>query len=177
MTGYGASIVPCEIVSRPPDKAAFVTDDWPAAVSSYGRAFGVEHWNGWNYDAGFVPCQRYLEKPASYGCTTVVPASFGPAVEFDQPTGGRSVFSDFLEARGPGLHHLGWVVPSLVPVRERMRRLGIAEAMSGAGHGVDGDGEYAYFDAIAEFGVYLQFIVPPARRYEPHFTFEVPLEG
>ena len=84
-----------------------------------------------------------------------------------QPVRGPSVHADALQARGPGLAYVTWFVTDLRPVAEHMARAGFGEAMRGGGHGVDGDGEFVYFDTAGSLGVYSQYAVAPARRRPP----------
>jgi len=84
-----------------------------------------------------------------------------------QPVTGPSVHADAFRERGSGLAYVSWFVADLDPVAEHMARAGIAEAMRGGGHGLDGDGEFVYYDTSGLLCVYSQFAVAPARRRPP----------
>lgn len=172
MAGFGdkTDAIGASFVNRPPDQVAYVVPDMEAALEKYSKLFGISDWVGWDYTGDYLPNRFYDGKPAEYRSLAAVPA-YGPKVEIIQPIDGPSVFTTFLEDRGPGLHHLGWFVPSMQEVRDWFAQRGITEIMSGGGHGVEGDGEFTYFDTYELLGSYAEFIEVPAKRYEPHLRW------
>lgn len=176
MAGFGDStdVTALSFVNRPPDQVAYVVPDLEPALARYSQIFGISDWVGWDYTGEYLPRRFYKGAPAEYRSLAAVPA-YGPKLEVIQPIDGPSVFTTFIEQRGPGLHHLGWFVPDMQVVRDRFAALAVEEVMSGGGQGMDGDGEFTYFDTFDLVGSYAEFIQVPARRYDPHFTwhFEV----
>jgi methylmalonyl-CoA/ethylmalonyl-CoA epimerase len=172
MAGFGDSsdVSARSFINRPPDQVAYVVPDLEPALRSYSRLMGMSDWVGWDYHGDYLPNRIYQGQPSEYRSLAAVPA-YGPSVEFIQPIDGPSVFTTFLESRGPGLHHLGYFVASLDEPRAWFAERGIAEVMSGSGQGVDGDGGFCYFDTVDEFGSYLEFIEVPRARYAPHFQW------
>jgi hypothetical protein len=110
--------------------------------------------------------------PGTFRSVVAIP-SYGSRVELVQPIDGPSIYTTFLERRGPGLHHIGYYVPALEPAREQFRARGFEEVMMGGGHGVDGDGAFVFYDFTADFGSYVELISPPARRFPAHFEIDV----
>src|SRR5918998_2863496 len=172
MAGYGdkSDVVASSFLNRAPDQAAYVVHDLRAGLESWAKKMGVPDWVGWDYDGSYLPKRFYAGEPAEYRSLVAIP-TYGPKVEIIQPITGPSVFTTYLEDRGPGLHHLGYFVPDMSEVREWFAARGVAEIMSGGGQGVDGDGEFTYFDTYAEFGSFVEFIQVPERRYDPHFSY------
>jgi len=154
--------------NRVPDQMAYVVHDLEPAVQRMGRLMGIPFWNVWNYDGAYVPRRYYLGEEADYASVVAMPA-YGPALEIIQPLTGPSIYTTFLDDRGPGLHHLGYYVPSVADARAHFAALGVDEVLSGGGHGVDGDGEYAFFDVRETVGSYLEMIEAPARRHPRHY--------
>lgn len=172
MAGFGdkSDVTTRSFINRPPDQTAYVVPDMQSALAKYARIFGVEDWVGWDYHADYLPNRMYQGAPSSYRSLAAVP-HYGPQIEIIQPIEGPSVFTDFLDRTGPGLHHVGWFVPDMAEVREWFAARGIREVMSGGGHGVEGDGEFTYFDTVELLGSYAEFIQVPEKRFEPHFTW------
>lgn len=91
-------------------------------------------------------------------------------IELLQPVRGPSIYHEWLERHGEGLHHLGFWVDSLDETISVMRRRGFEVLQSGRGLGVHGDGGFAYFDTGGTHGVILEAIEPPSQPLEPEAT-------
>lgn len=172
--GDASDATSLSFINRPPDQVAYVVADLEKAIEQYGRMMGISDWVGWDYSPAYLPNRAYDGQPSDYRSLAAVPA-YGPQVEFIQPIDGPSVYTTYLADRGPGLHHLGYFVPSQADVRAHFAALGIKEIMSGGGHGVRGDGEFTYFDTYDLVGSYLEFIEVPVERHPPHFTWHFDL--
>jgi catechol 2,3-dioxygenase-like lactoylglutathione lyase family enzyme len=161
------SITPLPLLDRQPDQIAYCVPDLDATVERMGRVLGIRDWNVWDYGPDFVPERRFRGEASNYRSLVAMPA-FGATLEIIQPLEGPSIYTDFLAERGAGLHHVGYFVPSIADVRLRFQELGLTEVMSGGGHGVDGDGEYVFWDLFDVVGSYVEAIQIPARRRPPH---------
>jgi len=69
-----------------------------------------------------------------------------------EPGAGRSLYKDFLEARGEGVYHLGFAVDDLDQAEAQVRSLGL-EALS-SGRRANGSG-FVYLDTAHKAGVTL----------------------
>jgi methylmalonyl-CoA/ethylmalonyl-CoA epimerase len=69
---------------------------------------------------------------------------------------GPNILEEFLEERGEGLHHLGYIVPDIDAEISEMKEKGYPLLQSGRGFGKDGDGAYALFDTERDFGCILE---------------------
>ena len=174
MPGFGdqTDTVLKAFAKRPPDQVGYVVPDLDAGVRDLGRMFGVRRWVGWRYTADYLPKRRFRGAPGSFESHGVV-AEFGPSLEIIAPLSGHSVFTEFLERSGPGLHHLGYFVKSIADERARMAALGLEEVQYGGGHGMDGDGHIGFYQPLAGIPTYVELIEPPKRRYPPHFEILV----
>ena len=95
-------------------------------------------------------------------------AGAGPQIELIEPLTGPSLYHEWLDEHGEGLHHIGMRVPDLQAGIRDMAERGWDVLQSGRGYGLDGDGGFAYLDTTAEdLGVILELIEVPARRREP----------
>jgi len=176
VNGFGTadSTTRLPLLNRAPDQVAYVVPELRPAVERMARVLGVPEWFVWDYDGDYVPSRVYLGEEAEYRSIVAMPA-YGPALEIIQPVTGPSIYTTFLEERGPGLHHVGYYVPSLAEARAHFAALDVREVLSGGGHGVDGDGGYAFFDLREVVGSYLEAIEAPARRHPPHDRIQVAL--
>jgi methylmalonyl-CoA/ethylmalonyl-CoA epimerase len=148
-----------------PDQLGFVTDDLDQMTTQLGALWGVESWARHNYLADTLRHRSFRGGPGLFESRNAV--SPGGRIGVVQPVRGPSVHLEVLESRGPGLAYVSWFVASLPPFEERMRSQGVDEVMRGGGHGLDGDGEFVYFDTRAALGVFTQAVVPPRRRRPP----------
>lgn len=69
-------------------------------------------------------------------------------VEIIEPISAGNLYTDFLERSGPGLHHIGFLVPDLHDYRAHHRRLVDLGAILMKGRRIEGrfNVEFAYFD-------------------------------
>jgi hypothetical protein len=149
-------------LGRPPDQLGFVTADLAGTVAALTQAWGCGPWDLHEYTSATLRHRSYRGTPGRFESRNAVAA--GGRVGVVQPVTGPSVHADALRVRGTRLAYLSWFVTDLNPVAEHMADAGIAEAMRGGGHGLDGDGEFVYYDTSGLLGVYSQYAVAPARR-------------
>ena len=90
-----------------------------------------------------------------------------PQIELIEVHGESSLYHEWIETRGYGLHHVGVRVESIHDLTVEMVSAGYDLLQSGHGYGLDGDGGFAYFDTIDDFGILLEGIEVPRRRRPP----------
>lgn len=153
---------------RAPDQVGYVVPNLDEGVKQLGPMFGVKRWVGWKYSADYLPKRRFRGAEGNFESHGVV-AEFGPTLEIIAPLSGDSVFTEFLDQHGPGLHHLGYFVKSIEEERARMKALGLEEIQYGGGHGMDGDGHISFYKVLPDAATYIELIEPPKRRHPQHF--------
>ena len=94
-----------------------------------------------------------------------------PQLELIQPLEGPSIYHEFLERSGSGLHHMAFRTTTSRPTTHAMERAGFPLLQAGFGFGADGSGGFAYYDTMAALGYIAEAVEPPAVRREPHRTF------
>ena len=158
------------------DQIGIVVSNLDEALYAYTHDLGIKPWAGWMYDQHFLARRslrggegRYTMRLAVHGAK--------PQLELLEPIDGPSIFHEFLDTRGPGLHHVAYFVPSFGAAEERLSKLGFPLVQSGGGHGVTGDGAFGYFDASSALGIYIECIEPPKARRPPHFVYPEPPKG
>jgi 4-hydroxyphenylpyruvate dioxygenase-like putative hemolysin len=84
---------------------------------------------------------------------TIRCASIGPVqLQLVQPGEGRSIYKDFLETRGEGVFHLGFVVDDVDAAQADVEALGLGVLSSGRRENGSG---FTYFDTADRAGVTL----------------------
>lgn len=158
---------------RGPDQIGVLVDDLQAALQVYDALWGGGPWRCYRYAPDTIPTVTYRGRPGAYSIWIALNQTT-PQIELVHQLSGPSIYDEWLERRGFGLHHLGFWVDSLDETIASMEVAGYALLQSGAGYGLDGDGGYAYFDTERDFEVVLEAIEVPARRREPDFVWPKP---
>lgn len=155
-----------DLVLRPPDQLGFVTDDLEQSAETIGRLWNVDLWFVHDYNQRVLRFTTYRGEPGTFSSRNAV-ASPDASVGIVEPVSGPSVHLDVLQRRGPGLAYATWRVDDLTGVGTHMAAVGSDEVMRGGGHGLDGDGEFVYYDTFDLLGFYSQYVVAPSRRRPP----------
>lgn len=82
-------------------------------------------------------------------------------IQLCQPGEGKSPYKDFLEKKGEGVYHLGFVVDDIDDSEASLKKLGLSVLSSG--RRVDGSG-FSYFDTAGKAGVVLLVRQSPGGR-------------
>jgi catechol 2,3-dioxygenase-like lactoylglutathione lyase family enzyme len=144
-----------------------LVEDLDASVKRYFDTFGIGPWHFYTYEKPLVQEMTYQGKPAEYSMRLAL-SYFGPMrIELIQPGEGDSVYKDFVNKHGYGIHHLGLLTDNMGESINQAKTAGIEMVMDGQGFGLDGDGHYAYLDTEKEFGVTLELIERPKVRQKP----------
>ncbi|MCX5733004.1 MAG: VOC family protein [candidate division NC10 bacterium] len=126
------------------DQVGFVVRDIDRAMETYWRV-GIGPWRVYTYGAPLVKDLTYRGKPGNWRFRIALAGVGGFSLELIQPLSGENIYSDFLEKHGEGgIQHLGFVVQDMDRVVEEAQRSGYQVIQSGRGHGVHGDGKFAY---------------------------------
>lgn len=152
-------------------QVAQVVPDLESAIDGYRRNFGVGPWTVYTYKRPFVKEMTYRGQPGNFESRLAL-ARVGPMqLELIQPLKGPSIYLDFVEEHGYGLHHIAVLVDDLDAGVATAEDAGFEVLMDGRGYGVDGDGGFAYLDTEAAIGVILELVELPARRAEPEAVY------
>jgi methylmalonyl-CoA/ethylmalonyl-CoA epimerase len=154
------------ISGRPPGQVGIVVDDLEAALERYSRRWRLTPWRCWTYGPGTVPDLGLRGEPARYEINIALWGE-APQIELIESVRGPSIYDEWIEEHGEGLHHIGIYVPDLAAGLEQMARDGREPVQWGRGYGQDGDGGFAYFDTRDLFGIYTELIEIPAVRIPP----------
>jgi methylmalonyl-CoA/ethylmalonyl-CoA epimerase len=151
---------------KPVGQIGIVVRDLDAAIERASRTFGSGPWRVFTYSGETLSERTYRGRPGSFAVRIALNAQT-PMIEFLQPLEGPSVYHEWLDTHGEGLHHLAFWVDSLDAAIDEMARAGFGLLQSGRGFGANGDGGFAYFDTQAVLGVVYEAVEPPKVRREP----------
>jgi methylmalonyl-CoA/ethylmalonyl-CoA epimerase len=156
-------------------QVAIIVEDLDRAVEHYWRMFGIGPWHFYTYGKPLVRKMSYHGEPAEYRMRVAL-SYLGPTrIELIEPMEGDTVYADFVEAHGYGVHHFGVLVDDMEEALAEAEAAGLVMTMDGSGFGRDGDGHYAYLDTEDTLGVTIELIERPKRRMPPEKIY--PPEG
>lgn len=145
-------------------QVAIIVENLEEAVESYWRLFGIGGWHFYTYGTGLCQKMSYHGEPTEYRMRVAL-AYLGPTrIELIQPLEGDTVYRDFVEEHGYGVHHFGVLVEDMEEALAQAEAAGLTMTMDGAGFGRDGDGHYAYLDTEDTLGVTIELIERPKGR-------------
>jgi hypothetical protein len=105
----------------------------------------------------FVPeyfNKMYRGSPSDFRMKIALGMMGNLQIELIQVLQGKTVYEEFLERNGEGLHHLGFDIKDMCTRIETLRSLGIGVLQSGERVGV----KFAYMDTEGIVGVIFEFI-------------------
>lgn len=157
-------------------QVGIIVSDLEKAVANYHQLLGLSSWSIYTYDNSFVQDLTYRGQPADFTLRVALSAST-PVVELMEPVGDApSVYKEWLEQHGEGLHHVGIEVPNLAEAVAAAEAAGFEVMQSGHGYGVEGDGGFAYLDSLAQLEIIVELLEFPSQRRTPEDVW-FPEEG
>jgi len=148
-------------------QVALVVKDLDHTVEMLHAVFGVGPWHFYTYEKPLVRHMTYYGQEADYGMRIAL-SYFGQSrVELIEVKHGKSVYQDFIDRQGYGLHHLGFRIENMQAALQLAEEAGYPMIQDGSGFGLDGDGHYAYLDTEKDFGFLIELIETPKRRNPP----------
>jgi catechol 2,3-dioxygenase-like lactoylglutathione lyase family enzyme len=142
------------IASGPITQVAWVTDHIEATETLLRGQFGSGPWTRIP-DVHFGPehC-TYRGEPADFTVHVSLAYLGDLQLELIQPVSGTSIYTEFLERGGPGLHHVCFEVDDIDAARARAEASGLAVVQ--AGSMMDGAMEFAYVDGSSAGAPYVE---------------------
>ena len=159
------------LVGAPIKQIAFVVDDIEAAIRSWADHMGVGPWSAYTLGPPRLREMVYRGETAEFSFRHALAWSGPLQLELVQPLTGPGIFADHLQAHGPGVQHIGIVVPDHAGACATLAEHGYTPLQSGAGFGLDGTGRFAYFEPPAGIGTVIELIDPPKARAEAEFVY------
>jgi methylmalonyl-CoA/ethylmalonyl-CoA epimerase len=154
------------LLGRAVGQIGIVVRDLESACRRYSALWQCGPWRIYTYSPAMLSRQAYRGEPSRFAVRIALNATT-PQLELLQPLVGPSIYDDWLERKGQGLHHLAAFVEDADAAIASFADVGYPVLQEGRGFGVDGDGAFVYFDTEQDVGYLLEVVQPPARRREP----------
>jgi catechol 2,3-dioxygenase-like lactoylglutathione lyase family enzyme len=145
---------PLPIAQGPITQIAWVTDDIDRTETLLREQFGSGRWTRIR-DVHFDREHSQLRgQPQEFTAHISLAYAGDLQLELIEPVSGQSVHTEFLAARGPGLHHVCFAVDDLAAACARAEAAGVPVLQTGSM--MDGEIEFAYVDGSAAGAPYLE---------------------
>lgn len=159
------------LANRTINQVALVVEDLDAAVRRYWERFGIGPWRIYTYQAPLLKQMTYRGRRHDYRMRLALAQMGDVMIELIQPLSDENIYIEHLRRKGPGLHHVGVVVPSVDEAVADAERAGFRVLQSGRGHGLRGDGAFTYMDTEDVLGMIVEFIEFPKERVAPEAVY------
>ena len=133
-------------------QVAYVVRDLEAALKRQWEICGVGPWSIYTFSPDKVQNYMYRGKPATHTCYIAVAWDDRIQIELMQPISGRSIYDEFLETKGEGLHHVKLFHADCAKAVAAYERRGYPVIQSGK---FDED-EHYYLDTEKDFGYIIE---------------------
>ncbi|MHB1414010.1 MAG: VOC family protein [Chloroflexota bacterium] len=144
-----------------------VVEDIDKMVEAYWRDFGIGPWRIVTMDSATMKEATYRGKPAQFRMRFALTDVGGFTLEMVQHLGGQTIYKDFQDKVGEGVHHLGLVVDNLGEAVAKMEAAGFKPIMTAVGYGKSRDGEFAYMGTEDELGTIYELVKLPTEKIDP----------
>ena len=152
-------------------QVGLVVKDIEKSMKYYWEELGIGPWKIWTYASPTTRETTYRGKLVEHkfiGAETMV----GDLnVELIQHLEGETIYKEFLDKKGEGVHHVAYVTNEIDDALNRFKKMGIEVIQSGK---VSKDAYY-YLDTESRYGIIVEFYtdhgsIPPERTYPPRST-------
>jgi len=155
-------------------QVALIVQDLDRAVECYWKTLRIGPWIFYTYGKPLVKRMTFRGAQVEYKFRVALSKIGDTDIELIELVEGPTIYEEFVEKHGYGLHHLGLVVEHAAQALAEARAMGLEVIQSGEGYGVDGDGGYYYLDTEEELGMILELVELPRRRVAPEKVFPAP---
>lgn len=141
------------------DQICFVVRDIDQAIAFHRKTNGIDAWNVAIDLAREQTEKEYYGKPGNFQFSCAYGYAGETLIELARHDGGESVYKDWLDAHGPGPHHIGFRQQDEAEYRLAEKHyldLGIPKAMAGLFQGPFGNCRWAYFDTREFIGCFTE---------------------
>ena len=127
-------------------QVAIAVKDFLMVAENYWNILGIRPWDIYEWTAPLVYDRKYHGKPTWGRERIVVTDVGGVQLELCQPVEGDSIYQDFLDEHGEGLHHVNFLVYNVDETAEILVKQGFSSLQSGR-HGLpEYRGAFNYID-------------------------------
>ncbi len=136
------------------DQICLVVKDLQKTIEHYWENLGIGPWKIFLFEEPLLREMTLKGKPAKYRMHVAICQLENIYVEVIQPLEGETLYKEFLEQKGEGLHHIGFIIQNLDEEVKRFEEKGLKPIQTGRFQG----GGFAYFNTQERFGTTLELI-------------------
>lgn len=138
------------------DQIGIIVADLDAFIKAMDEFLGLRGFEIIDYPPPEIDAETtYYEQPSDFKVRMAFRNFDKFQLEVIQPVDGQSVFKDFLEKNGPGLHHIRFTAQEFDRICEDLISVGIQRIASG--RGAHGSSKWAYFDTSVKLqGLFIE---------------------
>ena len=130
-------------------QVGLVVKDCMASVKKYNDEYGIGPWSIYEMGPDTMQDLVIRDKPEPYAMRAAV-AFIGPVmIELIEPLDDKSIYFEFLQEHGEGIHHLLFDVEDYDHTVEFFKERGLGILQGGSNQGL----KYAYFDTRKDLGL------------------------
>ena len=145
-----AQISPAKVKVTQIQQVCIVVNDLQKTVENFWNLLGIGPWAIYPFGSPVIPDLKYYGKPA-WGRYKGAVAQVGPIeLELFETLEGASVYQDWIDEHGEGLHHLKFLVEDLdvARVEKVMAEQGLPSIQGGHFGPPEYKGHFSYFDTL-----------------------------
>ncbi len=141
-------------------QVAYVIPEMSKAQEWCKRVFGVKHFGTMEAELGGSPEApfSYRGKPVRASIKIALGDMNGTEMELIEPRSEGSLWAEHLKTRGPGLHHICFMVPEFEPAMKHFQAAGFEPVIQGSNKDNGLHVEFSYFDCRTEGASYIELI-------------------
>jgi methylmalonyl-CoA/ethylmalonyl-CoA epimerase len=136
-----------------------VVKDLDKAMQRYSSVFGIKDFVVYKVDTDNVPGITDRGQPTkSYAVQVGMARLAGAIIELLEPLRGETMYQDFLDQHGEGVHHVGLVVDDYDEALKGLTGQGFGVTVDGPIVGESRKGRFTYFDTQEELGTTFELL-------------------
>ena len=139
-------VSPARIKCKGINQIAIVVKDLQQVAEDYWNILGIGPWSIFAWESPLVYDRKYHGKTVSAREKIALAQVGGVQLELVQPVEGPSIYADWIEQHGEGLHHLNFLVDDVDETEAILAEEGFASMQSGKFGPKDQKGAYNYIE-------------------------------
>ena len=153
------------------DHVGVLVGDLDRAMEHYTNDLGLGPWVGYTISPDWLRDMTVHGKQQGHVFKIALCQVGSMLYELIESVEGPSIYEEFLNQRGEGVHHLGYSVEDIDAEISDMESRGFSMLQSARGFGTNDDGAYAYFDTERACGCILEALEMPPEMPPPERTY------
>jgi len=150
-------------------QVAIVVRDLRKSMTHYWEELGIGPWKIWNFTPSNTREMTLHGKPDKHSFRIAEAMVGDLSVELIEHLEGKTIYKEFLDKKGEGLHHLKYTVQNPKVIVEKFKKAGIEVTQSGK----VGKGSYYYLDTESKLGFIIELATgEPARSPDEIYPSE-----